>query len=504
MNARAITPAPRSKWLPAILSILIILWQFDTQYRTPIIPTYPMRASIGLYPELIAEVWPYYYYGVFPVCSIAEPPPSKPQADIFIRDHANQLAMDLNLPCSMIRHGDFGRLWLLLPSVYLTGDPVVPSVVRLDQTLFIAALLCILWSFWREQKFLLGILIILLVGSDPFQQDQLAQENIFSLPITFALFTLAANLPLITGRLAPKKSAFLIAAASAVFLATARDIRAEAAMAIAALPIIYLTIPDTPWLRRLALIATLTASYLLTSFAWTKFWNYKIEQATQWVAAHGGHPYDGYRTPHHTLWHVLWEGLGDFDHKFSYAWDDKRAFTYAAPILRSQYHLNITYTAGYHSDQTYPPDHYYWISPEDLPQYTDLMRAKVLHDITHHPLWYAGILDNRFWAILGQAVPARLALGPVVLETHYLTYFTPLAWPLLIWRRKWQDLKIILISLTLSLTPLFVYTGQGTTYWGIFHLVTLAVITNWAIAELLPNRHLGGLIPSCPPQSNSA
>jgi hypothetical protein len=389
----------------------------------------------------------------------------------------------------MIRHGDFGRLWLLLPSVYLNGDPLQPSVVALNESLFIAALLAVLSSFWKEQKLLLGVLIVLLVGSDPFQQEQLLQENIFSLPITFTLFALAGNLPLITGRTASRKSAWIIAALSGILLATARDIRAEAALAIVALPLIYLTIPATPWLRRLALIGVLSISYCATTLAWTEFWNHKIDQATLWVAQHGGHPYDGLRTNHHTVWHVLWEGLGDFDTRFGYAWDDRRAFAYAAPILRTQYALDITYTQGYFADQSYPPDHYYSISLEDLPQYTQVIRAKVLHDITHHPIWYATILLKRAKYILTHAVPVSLTLGRWTLRIPHLAFAGPVIWCLLIWRRKWPELKIILSTLTLSLTPLFIFSGLGTTYWGIFHLVTFAILLDWIWQALKKTPH---------------
>ncbi len=465
--------------LPAAISILVVLWQINCQFRVdPNRLRYPMRASIGLYPELIAEVWPFYYYGVFPVCTPASAPESKPQADEFIAHRGDLLAMDLNLPCSMVRHGDFGRLWLLVPSVWLSGDPLRPSVVRVDETLFILALLAVLWAFWREGMFLQGLLIVLFVGSDPFQQEQLAQENIFSLPITFALFALAGNLPLITGRIGVRKLAWLIAGLSGILLATVRDIRAEAAMAVLTLPLIYLTIPGVRWPRRLALVAVLVGGYLATTISWNAFWTHKVDEARAWVAERGGHPYNGFRTSHHTLWHVIWEGLGDFDTRFGYAWDDRKAFAYAAPILRSRFGLNMTYTEGYHSDQKYP-DGYYFISLEDLPQYTATMRQKVLHDVTHHPAWYLTILLQRAWATLSHAVPVTLELGPLILGDPYLVYVAPLAWCLLLWRRKWTELKIIFVSLSTSFTSLFVYSGQGTTYWGIFHLVTMAVLAAW-------------------------
>jgi hypothetical protein len=466
-------------WLVGALSLVIVFWQVDLENRTKPTPKFPMAASIGLYPELYAELWPYYYYGVFPVCTTGRWPLSKPQADRFIANHGDKLVMDLNLPCSMVRHGDFGRLWLLMPAVWLTGNPIYPSVVRLNFTLYVLALLAILWAFWLQDRLLLGCILVLLIGSDPFQREQVVQENIFSLPITFALFALALNLGAITGKIRPV-TALIVALISGIVLATARDMRAEMAMSITALPLIYLTIPKTAWRRRLALVAVVAAGFVLTSTAWTVFWNYKVAQAQKWVSDRGGYPYVWYRTDHHTLWHVLWEGLGDYDTQFGYAWDDRKAFAYAAPILRSEYGLKITYTKWFFSDQIYP-DRYYWVSLEDLPEYTIIIRRKVLHDITHHPIWYAEILAKRVKAILCNSIPVTISICDTSIAYPFRTYLIPLAWPLLLWRRKWPELKIILISLTLSLTPFLIYSGEGTTYWGIFHLVTIAILVDWAI-----------------------
>jgi hypothetical protein len=469
----------RLPWRIIVLSALVAIWQVDLQHRVGKTPKYPMDASVGLYPELRAEIWAYFYYGVYPVCTAGDWPLSAAHADYVLSHHGDLLAMDLNLPASMVRHGDFGRLWLIMYPVWMSGDPFQQSVVQLDASLFIMALLAVLWAFWAQDRLLLGCLIVLLVGSDPFQREQVMQENIFSLPITFALFALAVNIGWVTGNIR-WKTAVCVALISGIALATARDIRAEAAMSIVALPIVYLTVPRVAWSRRWALVGILIGSYVTTSVGWNLFWNHKVAQAQQWVADHGGHPYYGYRTNHHTLWHVLWEGMGDFDTRFGYAWDDRKAFAYAAPILRSAYGLNITYTKGYHSDQMYP-DGYYWISLEDLPEYTALMRNTVLHDVTHHPIWYAKILLKRIRAILCDCVPVTVAVLRWTVHDPFRVYLIPLAWPFLIWRRKWAELKIILISLTLSLTPLLIYSGGGTIYWSIFHLVTIAILIDWAI-----------------------
>jgi hypothetical protein len=469
----------RWPWLMIALSALVVIWQSDREYRTGKTQKYVVDASIGLYPELRAEVWPYFYFGVFPVCTAGGAPLSQAHADYFVKHRGDRLAMDLNLPASMVRHGDFGRLWLIMVSVWLNGSPFQQSVVDLDSSLFILALLAVLWAFWGQDRLLLGCLIVLLVGSDPFQQEQVMQENIFSVPITVTLLALAMNLGFVTGNIR-LKTALFVAAISGIALATARDIRAEAAMSVLVLPIIYLTVPRIAWRGRWALVGLLIASYALTGIAWTMFWDHKVGEAQKWVADHGGHPYYGYRTNHHTLWQVAWEGLGDFDTRFGHAWDDRKAFAFAAPILRSDYGLNIAYTKGYFSDQMYP-DGYYRISLEDLPQYTALMRSAVLHDVTHHPIWYGEILLKRIRAILLHCVPVTVAAWRWAVHDPFRVYLIPLAWPFLIWRRKWAELKIILISLTLSLTPLLIYSGGGTIYWSIFHLVTIAILIDWAI-----------------------
>jgi len=475
-------PPPRrpSVRLLLLLSVIVVAWQIDLQVRTSPYPHYAINAAVGLYPELLQELWAYKYYGVFPVCTTRLPPRSREQADELLAQHGDSLVMDLNTPASMVRHGDFGRLWLLLGSLWLGGDPLHGSVIRTNEALFIVALLAVLWAFWKQGLFLPGLIIVLLAGSNPFQQQQLLQENIFSLPATFALMALALNLPLLSGLAGSSKRRWAIPLASGVFLATAREIRAEAALTLLALPLIYLTIPRTPWRARWAMVALLAVSYLATGGLWTASWNHKVDQARQWVAARGGHPYNGLRTPHHALWHNVWTGLGDFDTRFGYAWDDRRAFAYATPILRRQYGIDLTYTQGYYTDQTYPPDHFYKINLEDIPQYTRVIRDKLLHDITRHPLWYGGILLRRTWRIFHDAVPVALAAGPLELDDPYLIYLAPVALGFLIWRRRWLGVKLSLFSLPLSFTPLLIYSKQGMTYYSIFHVIMTAVMVQWA------------------------
>ena len=53
------------------------------------------------------------------------------------------------------------------------------------------------------------------------------------------------------------------------------------------------------------------------------------------VKKNNGHVYDGGRISGHMLWHPIFCGLGDFDKKYGYKWNDRLAYEYAIPVLKA-------------------------------------------------------------------------------------------------------------------------------------------------------------------------
>jgi len=101
------------------------------------------------------------------------------------------------------------------------------------------------------------------------------------------------------------------------------------------------------------------------------------------VARAGGHPYAGPLRLYHTVWHSVWCGLGDFDKKHGYVWDDRIANDYALPILREQYHVDVPppRPGHYFVDAYWDDAMLYPKLPEDLPHYDDVLQEKVLRDM---------------------------------------------------------------------------------------------------------------------------
>jgi hypothetical protein len=92
------------------------------------------------------------------------------------------------------------------------------------------------------------------------------------------------------------------------------------------------------------------------------------------------------------IWHNIWTGLGDFDDKYGYLWEDATAFTLASSELGRELPFHDS-TAAY------------------LPRYTAVLRDRILGDIVHDPIWFATIIGKRIWVSMFENAPPRLALG---------------------------------------------------------------------------------------------
>ena len=84
---------------------------------------------------------------------------------------------------------------------------------------FNIALLAALAAFWAEGYLLLGILIVLLVGSNGFQLYEIYQDNnINGYPICGVLLGLALHLRYMSGRVSAGRGAWATAAIMGVFV----------------------------------------------------------------------------------------------------------------------------------------------------------------------------------------------------------------------------------------------------------------------------------------------
>jgi hypothetical protein len=490
--ARAARPR-RTPWLlPVLVSLALAVWQFSFNLSAPErLRAYAMKASQGLCADIFYFFYFYHHFGVFPVGALEVPQlgPSKREAMAFVADHGDRLRMDFGLPTNTPRFGDYGKLLLFIPDVVLRGDPAHPSAIPFNEFLFIASLVALFWAFRLEGQARLGMFVVLLVGSDPFQiAETYGRGNVFSLPISVALLVLAGHLRFLTGRKAVDAVAWPIAVASGAMLATIREVRAEAAFIGVSAFASYLLIRSAPLGRRVLLAVAFVGGFGVTSALWSHHWAHAYDRALRLVTQAGGEVFAHRPAQHHAFWHAIFCGLGDYGSDRGFDWDDRVAFRWAttADPVTNPHPIPYHYVSGYYLEETYDGVHH--IAPTDLPEYSALVRDRVLREIGSHPLWYAGILWQRLIAIMRDATPARLAIGTRGLSLSGVGWLTIPMLVLLCWQRMFTQTKIIAFTMPLSALPLFVYSGKGTTYYGVAHLVALAIAVDWLVGFVQARR----------------
>jgi hypothetical protein len=478
----------RARWLVlAIGCLLIPLWQY-TFHRADgqLDARYRLQASTG---KLMQEKFVYflYYLGLYPVATEKEDVVWSREGarDVFAR-HGDTLLTEWQ---HSYRSGSLGTALLFLPDAWLRGTARDASVRPANAMAFTLGLMALFAAFWFIRQPVLGGILVLLLGSNPFQLHEVyLRDNTFGWPITTAVFLLAIHVPLLGERRAPSWYLWTAPLAAGLLLATVKQVRPEPAVLLLSPAICYLALSGARWVARAGLVAALLAAYALVGWGWSAWFDAKYEQARRAVAEAGGHPYAGPRAQHHAFWHPLWCGLGDFGQKHGYAWDDKAAADYALPILEAKYHVEIPKaprTRVLFENTYWDEGRHYFVMPSELPHYYDVLRAKVLGDIAGDPLWYAGVLAQRAWRILRQTTPPRVAVGTFGLDfpMHGALVVPLLA--LLVLRRCWTLLKLVAFSLPLSLPALAIFSGLGMCHYSCYHLFVAGLLAAWLVEALL-------------------
>jgi hypothetical protein len=483
-------PAPRPRprlrgWLlPVAVSALIVAWQAHFLFEVPAPkPEDSISASVGLLPDMGYFFYFYYHLGLFPVGAKDVPRLGKTRQDAldFVAHHGDRLRMDFGESLNTPRFGDYGKLFLLWPDAWLRGEPRRPSATPFNEALFIGSLLAVWWAFWRERRALLGGLVVLFAGSDPFQiLETYLRPNIFSVPISAALLALAACLPYLGGRRGADARAWITAVVAGVALATLREIRIEAAIIAVAVVATWLTM-RAPWSRRLGLASLFVVAFAATGSVWAGYWSRGFERSAVFVEKAGGRAFAGRHSLNHALWHAVYCGLGDFGGDKGFEWDDRLAFRWSTTLdpATNPKPIPYTYRHGYYFEQTY--DGIHPIAPTDLPEYNRLVRDRVLRVVREDPLWYARVLLQRVGAVLGRATPAAISVGVAQIRVPGVGWLLVPLLLLLLVRRRAFEAKLVAFALPLSAVALVVYSGRGTTNYGIAHLISLAVAVDWLV-----------------------
>ncbi len=487
----------------------IVVWQ-HAFFRhggpdTTLASSLRLEASIGVTEWQPEFVYFLYYLDLYPVASISTSPRewSVEGARRLIAERGHTLVMDRYWT---IRYGDLAKTYLYLPHVWLKGRPVKPRMLHANALGFTLALLALFAAFWHVGHTALGAVLVVLMGSNPFQVNEVyANNNVLGWPITITLLMLALHVPLMKNAWPPGRAVIALAIASGLLLGTMRQVRTEPVLVLVAVAGVYLTATRLRLRLRLVLVALLGVAFVAASAGWTAFFDAKFREARRVVAAAGGNVYDGPRHSYHFFWHALWCGLGDFDHRYGHRWSDITAFSYAWGVLQQRHPYE---PEGYPPVAADPSDVFtlgvYWDkgrqyarTPYEIPEYLEIIRDKVVGDVVRDPLWYGSILARRLARLVGESTPPTVALGngwKLSLPGRAVWGYAALAIVLaLLRKRRWFCLKLIGFTLPLAGTALVVYSGGGTPLYSVAHLVALAIAAT-AAAEVWISRGQPGKI----------
>jgi hypothetical protein len=406
----------------------------------------------------------YYYTGHFPLATLdTNLTYSKEAAKSQIAQHGEQLIMEYQ---HWSRLGEHGRIWCYLPDAWLKGSAAQPTIRLFNALFFLLGLLSLYRAFYLLRKPAMGLIFCAAIICTPyFHFEVFRQTNIFALQSSVFFISAGLLLPFLSGQMKfTFKSMVLVLAASAT-VAFCSEIRNEISIVMACIGFILVLATDTQWKHKFILIAL-----ALFVFAGGKklihvYFDHKYQETKELVSAQGGHVYNGKKISGHKFWHPVFCGLGDYDRKYGYAWNDTVAYQYAMPILNGQYAMNLSYSGKLHTDNYYDSAHLYYIKFDEIPEYESIVKEKVLHTILSDPLWYMQIIFHRIIKICSTTLPFPF-LGFVAVALSGL----------IIRRRQWFYLKLMLISLPLTATSLLIYSGGGSTYNSLFGYMTVVII----------------------------
>ncbi|GAB5506736.1 MAG: hypothetical protein Rhirs2KO_18990 [Rhizobiaceae bacterium] len=437
----------RARVLFVVFMLLIPVWQtWFYVSRAALDTSYVNSVSAGVdwngqFPFL-------YHFGVLPVRFLSPPPGSEQQ--LLTEERMGELlAVD---PSNVTSVTNVEKLaaYLHYVGIWLGGDPGSPQFGPGNLVIFSLALMAIGAALWWAQLPLLALFTVVLAGSNPYQLvEAYVNNNAFSWPITGALFYAALCIPFVAAHKPPVwmliSCVLLIAA-----MASGMHFRSETVPGLMPALVAILIAPHMRFPFRIAMVAAAVAGFILVNIGWGAFFSAKHEQAMEFVAERGGQVVAEEVEATHPFWLPVWAGLGDFDEKYGFLWDDRVAHAYGMPI--------------------------YAATGASL---SEVLRNDVVDHIIADPVWYARILLNRAWRVLSDSTPPTIGVGPYQLEIGLpQVVLGPIVILVaLLALGSLQRLPIIYLfsSTATAATPILITSDFGAAYYSIVHLFALAL-----------------------------
>jgi hypothetical protein len=427
-----------------------------------------------------------YHLNKYPIASDAtKKADTREEAERLLHDEPTYLKQDEG---STFRSGDRGRTYLYFVDAWLRKRALDASLKPTHALAFGASLIALFISFWWIGRTAQGALLVVLLGSNPFQLNAVfAQENVFSWPITSMIAALALQAPLLQKPDTPGKGAarwypWVAAIGTGVLIGVVRNFRSEPTVVLLSAVLVYATMTWISRWRRGALVLLMVVSMTVTGTTIRGALERKFHDAQATVAAVGGSPYDGPREYFHEFWHVIFCGLGDFGTDKGYYWEDTVAYRVVFPKLQAMHPDEVLFPERT-MHRTYDKAGKYPIFIFEVPGYHDLVRDKVVGDIKADPKWYLRILWKRLDRVFDRTTPVGVAFS----DASYYMSSQMLGWlwlPILALTalaRRWFYAKLLLFSVPLSIAPLFIYSDGGMTCYTTFHAfgVFVMIVLAW-------------------------
>lgn len=421
------------------------------------IPNIQHRGDASGFSHKFAKHFAYFHYytGDFPLATLNEDLKySKEDAFKEIEENGESLIMEY---MHWSRLGENARIWAFLPNSILAGSPENPSIKLFNMLVFTLSLIVLYLGFWRLQKVYFGLLLVVLINLTPFYLYEVYNnENLFG--IIGATFFLVLGLNVFS--IYKKENLYLnilLIAISGSIIGFFSEFRNEISMVLLSLILISILSKQKNIFLKLTIAAVGVGAFYLTKNAISNHFQQKFEKTITLVEEAGGHPYTWSTIPGHRLWHPIFCGLGDFDNKYGFEWNDKVAYRYAMPILTEEYGMDLEYSDKYHLDNYYDENKLYYIKFDEIDEYEQIIKEKVISQIQSDPFWYVTIVVKRIFRTMSSTIPLPFMGWGLFFLIYYFAK-----------QKKWADLYLLIVSLPLSATSIIVYSGRGATYNSVF------------------------------------
>jgi hypothetical protein len=406
----------------------------------------------------------YYYTGYFPLATVNNDLEySIVGADYEIQKNGKDLIMEYQ---HWSRLGENARIFAFLPNAYLDGSPRTPSIKLFNAIVFVLSLIVLYFGFWRIKFALQGLVLVIMINSTPFYLYEVySNQNIFALLGSVFFLVLGLNISYLFSAKINYKKLIVTVIVSGIIIGFFSEIRNEVSIVIVSLLLIIILAENIVISIKLVLPIFVFLSFYGTKQTIRSYFNSEFDKTKNLVIQNNGHVYNGKRISGHKFWHPVFCGLGDFDTKYGYKWDDRVAYSYAVPILREKYNINVNYSGNYYTDDYYDKDKLYYIKFDEIEEYEEIVKNKVHSDIFGDPYWYIQIIYHRIIRTLNKTLPIEY-IGWIIFPLGFY----------LIRSRKWNYFKLLMISLPLSATSILIYSGKGITYNSVYGYIIVIIL----------------------------